>query len=148
MMHHTEQQTEYFLQRINNAWTTLIPVLELNIFFTTRYINKYVIAASLLPKESTTGSYPDQVRYNYSHFIWFAESNLLQVKTFDKMLKKADDSSCSLRSLPDESIETFRPVFSSALKKLEESLEPEASKKSKSGDKIPKSSKRKRTIQT
>lgn len=71
-----------------------------------------------------------------------------EVKTFDKMLKKADDSSCSLRSLPDESIETFRPVFSSALKKLEESLEPEASKKSKSGDKIPKSSKRKRTIQT
>uniref|UniRef100_A0ACD5YUQ2 Uncharacterized protein n=1 Tax=Avena sativa TaxID=4498 RepID=A0ACD5YUQ2_AVESA len=69
-----------------------------------------------------------------------------EVKTFDKMLKKADDSSCSLRTLPEESIESLRPTFSSALKKLEESLEPESSKKSKSGDKAPGgASKRKRT---
>ncbi|KAL5213310.1 hypothetical protein ABZP36_024157 [Zizania latifolia] len=32
-------------------------------------------------------------------------------KTFEKMLKKADNSSCSLRSLPEESVETLRPVF-------------------------------------
>jgi hypothetical protein len=35
-----------------------------------------------------------------------------------------------------------------ALKKLEESLESEATKKSKSGDKAPNASKRKRTINT
>nr|CAB3451359.1 unnamed protein product [Digitaria exilis] len=72
---------------------------------------------------------------------------LRYVKTFDKMLKKADNASCSLHSLPEESIETLRPVFSSALKKLEESLESEASKKSNSGDKVPSGSKRKRTNQ-
>ncbi|XP_015688839.1 DEAD-box ATP-dependent RNA helicase 1 [Oryza brachyantha] len=71
-----------------------------------------------------------------------------EIKAFDKMLKKADDSSCSLHSLPDESVETLRPVFSSALKKLEESLESEATKKSKSGDKAPNVSKRKRTVHT
>ncbi|KAF0931094.1 hypothetical protein E2562_002456 [Oryza meyeriana var. granulata] len=73
-----------------------------------------------------------------------------EVKAFDKMLKKADNSSCSLRSLPEESIETLRPVFSSALKKLEESLESEAAKKSKLGDKAPNASKskRKRTVNT
>uniref|UniRef100_A0A0D9YZM3 RNA helicase n=2 Tax=Oryza glumipatula TaxID=40148 RepID=A0A0D9YZM3_9ORYZ len=71
-----------------------------------------------------------------------------EVKAFDKMLKKADNSSCSLHSLPEESVETLRPVFSSALKKLEESLESEATKKSKSGDKAPNASKRKRTINT
>ncbi|RLN06909.1 DEAD-box ATP-dependent RNA helicase 1 [Panicum miliaceum] len=70
-----------------------------------------------------------------------------EVKTFDKMLKKADNASCTLHSLPEESIETLRPVFSSALKKLEESLESEAAKKSNSGDKIPSGSKRKRTNQ-
>lgn len=70
-----------------------------------------------------------------------------EVKTFDKMLKKADNASCSLHSLPEESIETLRPVFSSALKKLEESLESEAAKKSSSGDKMPSASKRKRTNQ-
>lgn len=70
-----------------------------------------------------------------------------EVKTFDKMLKKADNASCNLHSLPEESIETLRPVFSSALKKLEESLESEAGKKSNSGDKIPSGSKRKRTNQ-
>ncbi|OEL33667.1 DEAD-box ATP-dependent RNA helicase 1, partial [Dichanthelium oligosanthes] len=36
-----------------------------------------------------------------------------EVKTFEKMLKKADNASCSLHSLPEESIETLRPVFSS-----------------------------------
>jgi len=63
------------------------------------------------------------------------------------MLKKADNASCSLHSLPEESIETLRPVFSIALKKLEESLESEAAKKSNPGDKIPSGSKRKRTNQ-
>jgi len=63
------------------------------------------------------------------------------------MLKKADNASCSRHSLPEESIETLCPVFSSALKKLEESLESEAAKKSNSGDKIPSGSKRKRTNQ-
>uniref|UniRef100_A0A0D9VM53 ATP-dependent RNA helicase n=1 Tax=Leersia perrieri TaxID=77586 RepID=A0A0D9VM53_9ORYZ len=71
-----------------------------------------------------------------------------EVKAFDKMLKKADNSSCSLHSLPEESVETLRPVFSSALKKLEESLESEATKKSKPGYKAPNASKRKRTIHT
>ncbi|KAK3155595.1 hypothetical protein QOZ80_2BG0205280 [Eleusine coracana subsp. coracana] len=68
-----------------------------------------------------------------------------EVKTFDKMLKKADNSSCTLHSLPEESIEILRPVFSSALKKLEETLESEATKKSNPGDKIRSTSKRKRT---
>ncbi|KAL6591422.1 hypothetical protein ACP70R_049925 [Stipagrostis hirtigluma subsp. patula] len=71
-----------------------------------------------------------------------------EVKTFDKMLKKAENSSCILRSLPEESIETLRPVFSSALKKLEESLQSEAAKKSNSGDKMQSASKRKRTNQS
>lgn len=70
-----------------------------------------------------------------------------EVKTFDKMLKKADNSSCSLRSVPEESIESLHPVFSSALKKLEESLKSEAAMKSKSGHKMTSASKRKRTIQ-
>ncbi|XP_062220583.1 DEAD-box ATP-dependent RNA helicase 1-like [Phragmites australis] len=70
-----------------------------------------------------------------------------EVKTFDKMLKKADNSSCSLHSLPEESIETLRLVFSGALKKLEESLESEAARKSNSGDKMPSGSKRKKTNQ-
>ncbi|KAK3159350.1 hypothetical protein QOZ80_2AG0148940 [Eleusine coracana subsp. coracana] len=68
-----------------------------------------------------------------------------EVKTFDKMLKKAGNSSCTLHSLPEESIETLCPVFSSALKKLEESLESEATKKSTLGDKSRSTSKRKRT---
>ncbi|TVU27911.1 hypothetical protein EJB05_19413, partial [Eragrostis curvula] len=69
-----------------------------------------------------------------------------EVKPFDKMLKKADNSSCSLHSLPEESIETLLPVFSSALKKLEESLESEAAKKPNLGDKLHSTSnKRKRT---
>ncbi|KAL6911974.1 hypothetical protein ACP4OV_000779 [Aristida adscensionis] len=70
-----------------------------------------------------------------------------EVKTFDKMLKKADNSICDLHSLPEASIETLRPVFSTALKKLEESLQSEAAKKSNAGDKIPNASKRKRTNQ-
>ncbi|CAD6241918.1 unnamed protein product [Miscanthus lutarioriparius] len=70
-----------------------------------------------------------------------------EVKTFDKMLKKADNASCSLHSLPEESIETLRPTFSSALRKLEESLELEAAKKSNLGDKMPGASKRKRSNQ-
>jgi len=100
------------------------------------------------------------------------------------MLKKADNASCSLHSLPEESIETLRPTFSSgeimvllyleyagfwlpvihfnatpinrfyllvrflkALRKLEESLESEAAKKSNLGDKMPGASKRKRSNQ-
>ncbi|XP_047088210.1 DEAD-box ATP-dependent RNA helicase 1-like [Lolium rigidum] len=68
-----------------------------------------------------------------------------EVKTFNKMLKKADDSSCSLLSLPEKSIESLRPTFSIALKKLEDCLQPEVSMKSKSGDKKAGGSKRKRT---
>ncbi|CAM0874507.1 unnamed protein product [Alopecurus aequalis] len=60
-----------------------------------------------------------------------------EVETFDKMLKRADDSSCGLHSLPEESIENLGPVFSSALKKLEQSLKPDVLKKSKSGEKVP-----------
>ncbi|AQK75751.1 DEAD-box ATP-dependent RNA helicase 1 [Zea mays] len=70
-----------------------------------------------------------------------------EVKTFDKMLKKADNAGCNLHSLPEESIETLRPAFSGALRKLEGALESEAVKKYDLGDKTPGASKRKRPNQ-
>lgn len=36
-----------------------------------------------------------------------------QVKRFDSMLKKADDNSCTLHSLPADSIESLLPIYSS-----------------------------------
>ncbi|OAY69345.1 DEAD-box ATP-dependent RNA helicase 1 [Ananas comosus] len=68
-----------------------------------------------------------------------------EVKRFDSMLKKADDNSCTLHSLPADSIESLLPIYSSALEKLKEFVESEARRKSSIGFKSAKANKRKRT---
>ncbi|XP_020084688.1 DEAD-box ATP-dependent RNA helicase 1-like [Ananas comosus] len=68
-----------------------------------------------------------------------------EVKRFDSMLKKADDNSCTLHSLPADSIESLLPIYSSALEKLKEFVESEARRKSSIGFKSAKGNKRKRT---
>nr|CAD1827810.1 unnamed protein product [Ananas comosus var. bracteatus] len=68
-----------------------------------------------------------------------------EVKRFDSMLQKADDNSCTLHSLPADSIESLLPIYSSALEKLKEFVESEARRKSSIGFKSAKVNKRKRT---
>ncbi|VAI50725.1 unnamed protein product [Triticum turgidum subsp. durum] len=105
-----------------------------------QYVKTYIHRAGRTARAGESGSCFTFLRKN-------------EVKRFDKMLKKADGSSCILRSLPEESIDSLRPVFETALEKLKDKLkgstEPEASKKSnKSGDKVPGALKRKRGKQT
>uniref|UniRef100_A0A453PWK7 Helicase C-terminal domain-containing protein n=1 Tax=Aegilops tauschii subsp. strangulata TaxID=200361 RepID=A0A453PWK7_AEGTS len=105
-----------------------------------QYVKTYIHRAGRTARAGESGSCFTFLRKN-------------EVKRFDKMLKKADGSSCILRSLPEESIDSLRPVFETALEKLKDKLkgsaEPEASKKSnKSGDKAPGALKRKRGKQT
>ncbi|KAI4982693.1 hypothetical protein ZWY2020_023185 [Hordeum vulgare] len=105
-----------------------------------QYVKTYIHRAGRTARAGESGSCFTFLRKN-------------EVKRFDKLLKKADGSSCILRSLPEESIESLRPVFETALEKLKDKLkgsaEPEASKKSNnSGDKAPGALKRKRGKQT
>lgn len=105
-----------------------------------QYVKTYIHRAGRTARAGESGSCFTFLRKN-------------EVKRFAKMLKKADGSSCILRSLPEESIDSLRPVFETALEKLKDKLkgstEPEASKKSnKSGDKVPGALKRKRGKQT
>uniref|UniRef100_A0A453F7Y4 ATP-dependent RNA helicase n=1 Tax=Aegilops tauschii subsp. strangulata TaxID=200361 RepID=A0A453F7Y4_AEGTS len=101
-----------------------------------QYVKTYIHRAGRTARAGESGSCFTFLRKN-------------EVKKFDNMLKKAGGSSCILRSLPEEPIESLRPLFEAALEKLNGSVEPEASKKSnKSGDKAPGSLKRKRSKQT
>ncbi|CAN4118648.1 unnamed protein product [Withania somnifera] len=54
-----------------------------------------------------------------------------EIKRFKKMLQKADCDSCPTFSVSPEVIESLRPVYTSALEKLRESVESEKFKKSK-----------------
>ncbi|KAH7545182.1 hypothetical protein FEM48_Zijuj01G0066500 [Ziziphus jujuba var. spinosa] len=65
-----------------------------------------------------------------------------EVKHFKKLLRKADNNSCAVYSVPSSSIESLRSIYTSALEKLKETVEMEASKKPKVGFK---SSSRERT---
>nr|XP_010920814.1 DEAD-box ATP-dependent RNA helicase 1 isoform X1 [Elaeis guineensis] len=53
-----------------------------------------------------------------------------EIKRFSKMLRKINNNSCNLHSLPDDSIEELRPIYSSALEKLKEYVESETARKS------------------
>lgn len=55
----------------------------------------------------------------------------LQVKRFKRILKKADQNSCPVHSIPSESIESLRPLYTSALEKLKESVELDMARKRK-----------------
>ncbi|OWM85500.1 hypothetical protein CDL15_Pgr019124 [Punica granatum] len=56
-----------------------------------------------------------------------------EVKRFKKLLQKADNNSCPVYSVPSSSIESLRTTYTSALEKLKEVVESEASKKHKIG---------------
>lgn len=58
------------------------------------------------------------------------------VKRFKKLLHKADNNSCDDYSVPSDSIESLHPVYVSALEKLKEVVESEASRKRKSNFKF------------
>ncbi|GMI82215.1 RNA helicase 1 [Hibiscus trionum] len=68
-----------------------------------------------------------------------------EVKRFKKMLLKADNDSVPHYSVPSSSIESLRDAYNSALGKLKETVESEASRKRKSGFKFSKLSKAKAT---
>ncbi|KAL4567407.1 hypothetical protein LXL04_022991 [Taraxacum kok-saghyz] len=59
-----------------------------------------------------------------------------EVKQFKKLLKKADIDSCHVHTVSSDSIESLRSTYDSALEKLKESVEMEASKKRKHGFKL------------
>ncbi|KAJ0092146.1 hypothetical protein Patl1_26412 [Pistacia atlantica] len=61
-----------------------------------------------------------------------------ELKRFNKMLQKADNNSCTDHSLPSSSIESLQPIYISALEKLKETVESEASRKRKFGFKFSK----------
>lgn len=56
-----------------------------------------------------------------------------EVKRFKKILRKAENDSCPVYSIPASSIESLRSVYVSALEKLKETVESEASRKRKLG---------------
>ncbi|KAJ0042387.1 hypothetical protein Pint_19508 [Pistacia integerrima] len=62
----------------------------------------------------------------------------VELKRFNKMLQKADKNSCTDHSLPSSSIESLQPIYISALEKLKETVESEASRKRKIGFKFSK----------
>ncbi|CAI9758050.1 unnamed protein product [Fraxinus pennsylvanica] len=55
-----------------------------------------------------------------------------EVKRFKKLLQKADNNSCPAYSIPSESIESLRSLYTIALEKLKESIESEKHRKHKS----------------
>ncbi|KAJ3692656.1 hypothetical protein LUZ60_011751 [Juncus effusus] len=52
-----------------------------------------------------------------------------EVKRFDLMLQKAENSSCGLKSLDSERIDKLMPIYTSALEKLKEKVELEDARK-------------------
>ncbi|XP_007025005.2 PREDICTED: DEAD-box ATP-dependent RNA helicase 1 [Theobroma cacao] len=68
-----------------------------------------------------------------------------EVKRFKKMLGKADNASVPHYSVPSSSIESLHAAYSSALGKLKETVESEASRKRKIGSKFSRLSKSKKT---
>ncbi|KAK2987045.1 hypothetical protein RJ640_004771 [Escallonia rubra] len=54
-----------------------------------------------------------------------------EVKRFKKLLQKADNNSCHVHSVPSESIESLRPIYTTALEKLKGSVESETYRKRK-----------------
>ncbi|KAL0442495.1 UNVERIFIED_CONTAM: DEAD-box ATP-dependent RNA helicase 1 [Sesamum latifolium] len=54
-----------------------------------------------------------------------------EVKRFKRLLQKADNDSCPVYSVPSESVESFRSVYSRALERLKESVESEKRGKGK-----------------
>ncbi|TYI27150.1 hypothetical protein ES332_A05G158100v1 [Gossypium tomentosum] len=68
-----------------------------------------------------------------------------EVKRFKKMLQKADNESVPHYSVPSSSIESLRAAYNSALGKLKETVESEASRKRKFGSKFSKLSRTKPT---
>ncbi|XBI64939.1 hypothetical protein VPH35_044934 [Triticum aestivum] len=90
-----------------------------------QYVKTYIHQAGRTARAGESGSCFMFLRKNETMLCL----TIIIVNFFDKMLKKAYGSSCILRSLPEESIESL------PLEKLKGSVEPESSKKSnKSGD--------------
>ncbi|KAL6282680.1 hypothetical protein ACE6H2_013609 [Prunus campanulata] len=56
-----------------------------------------------------------------------------EVKRFNKLLRKAENNSCSKYSVPSSYIEPLHSVYESALEKLKETVEMETSRKRKTG---------------
>ncbi|KAK4440192.1 DEAD-box ATP-dependent RNA helicase 1 [Sesamum alatum] len=54
-----------------------------------------------------------------------------EVKRFKRLLQKADNDSCPVYSVPSESVESFRSMYSTALERLKESVESEKRGKGK-----------------
>ncbi|XP_011096614.1 DEAD-box ATP-dependent RNA helicase 1 isoform X1 [Sesamum indicum] len=54
-----------------------------------------------------------------------------EVKRFKRLLQKADNDSCPVYSVPSETMESFRSVYSRALERLKESVESEKRSKGK-----------------
>ncbi|KAK3030011.1 hypothetical protein RJ639_038110 [Escallonia herrerae] len=54
-----------------------------------------------------------------------------EVKRFKKLLQKADNNSCLVHSVPSESIESLRPIYTTALERLKECIESETYRKRK-----------------
>ncbi|KAK4399380.1 DEAD-box ATP-dependent RNA helicase 1 [Sesamum angolense] len=54
-----------------------------------------------------------------------------EVKRFKRLLQKADNDSCPVYSVPSESMESFRSVYSRALERLKESVESDKRSKGK-----------------
>ncbi|GMY37974.1 DEAD-box ATP-dependent RNA helicase 1 isoform X1 [Fagus crenata] len=63
----------------------------------------------------------------------FSLLHMGEVRRFKKMLQKADIESCPVYSIPSDSIESLRTIYTSALEKLKETVELETSKKRKFG---------------
>ncbi|GAA0164526.1 RNA helicase [Lithospermum erythrorhizon] len=59
-----------------------------------------------------------------------------EVKRFKKILQKADQDSCPVHSIPSESIEALRPMYTSALEKLRRRVEAETHGKRKRKNKL------------
>lgn len=68
-----------------------------------------------------------------------------EIKRFKKLLQKADIQSCPDYSIPSDSIESLRIIYTSALEKLKETVEVETSRKRKIGFKSSKAGKESET---
>ncbi|TXG47985.1 hypothetical protein EZV62_027279 [Acer yangbiense] len=62
----------------------------------------------------------------------------VEVKRFKKQLQKADTNSCPVHTLPSKLIDSHHPLYLSALEKLKDTVESEASRKRKIGFKYSK----------
>ncbi|XP_031097808.1 DEAD-box ATP-dependent RNA helicase 1 [Ipomoea triloba] len=66
-----------------------------------------------------------------------------EVKKFKKMLQKVDNNSCTAHPIESQAVESLRPIYTSALEKLKESVESEKFKKRRTSLKLSNASKRK-----